>query len=114
MEVIKEIGAYLGLAAFLALAVLVLLYFQQARDVRRRREWAGRAPERAAAAVEEATAAAAEEAGLDDEDEDEEAEGEEEEEDAESRLSNLPMPGGIRDRLPQPRVMLAIIAVAAL
>lgn len=40
----------LGLASFLGLAVLVLLYFQQARDVRRLREWAGKAPERAAAA----------------------------------------------------------------
>jgi len=35
------------LAAFLGLAVLALLYFSQARDVRRLREWAGRAPERA-------------------------------------------------------------------
>ena len=39
-----------GLAAFLGLAVLALLYFSQARDVRRLREWAGRAPERAGAA----------------------------------------------------------------
>jgi hypothetical protein len=35
------------LAAFFGLAILVLLYFSQARDVRRLREWAGRAPERA-------------------------------------------------------------------
>jgi hypothetical protein len=35
------------MAAFLGLAVLALLYFSQARDVRRLREWAGRAPERA-------------------------------------------------------------------
>ena len=64
MDLIEQIGALLGLAAFLGLAVLVLLYFQQARDVRRLREWAGRAPERAEAAAEEAVAAAAEEAGL--------------------------------------------------
>ena len=57
MDMIEQIGALLGLAAFLGLAVLVLLYFQQARDVRRLREWAGRAPERAEAAAEEAIAA---------------------------------------------------------
>lgn len=50
MDLIESLGAYLGLAAFVGLAVLVLLYFQQARDVRRLREWAGRAPERTAAA----------------------------------------------------------------
>src|SRR5207244_3844896 len=33
--------------SFLGLAILTLLYFSQARDVRRLREWAGRAPERA-------------------------------------------------------------------
>jgi LytR cell envelope-related transcriptional attenuator len=38
MEVIKEVGAIAGLAAFLGLAVLALLYFAQARDVRRLRE----------------------------------------------------------------------------
>jgi hypothetical protein len=36
------------LAAIPGLAVLSALYFSQARDVRRLREWAGRAPERAA------------------------------------------------------------------
>jgi len=43
------------LAAFLGLAVLALLYFSQARDVRRLREWAGRAPERALEQAERAT-----------------------------------------------------------
>jgi hypothetical protein len=38
MEFFKEIGAYAGRAAFLGLAVLALLYFAQARDVRRLRE----------------------------------------------------------------------------
>ena len=54
MDLIDRIGAVLGLAAFLGLAVLALLYFQQARDIRRLREWAGKAPERAAAAAEDA------------------------------------------------------------
>ena len=48
MEIIEQIGAYGGLAAVLGLAVLSALYFSQARDVKRLREWAGRAPERAA------------------------------------------------------------------
>ena len=46
MEIIQEIGSYAGLAAVLGLAVLSALYFSQARDVKRLREWAGRAPER--------------------------------------------------------------------
>ena len=47
MHVIESIGPLLGIAAFLGLAVLAFLLFQQSRDVRRLREWAGRAPERA-------------------------------------------------------------------
>jgi hypothetical protein len=43
---IEQIGSYAGLAAFLGLAVLSLLYFTQARDLRRLRDWAGSAPER--------------------------------------------------------------------
>ncbi len=46
MQVLQEIGSYAGLAAVLGLAVLAALYFSQARDVKRLREWAGRAPER--------------------------------------------------------------------
>ena len=46
MSLIKEIGAFAGLAAFLGLAVLAMLAFSQARDIRRLREWAGSAPER--------------------------------------------------------------------
>ena len=48
MELIQEIGSYAGLAAIPGLAILSALLFSQARDVRRLREWAGRAPERAA------------------------------------------------------------------
>ena len=46
-EVVQEIGAIAGLASVLGLAVLSVLYISQARDVKRLREWAGRAPERA-------------------------------------------------------------------
>jgi LytR cell envelope-related transcriptional attenuator len=45
---IEQYGAYAGYAAILGIAVLALLYFAQAREVKRLREWAGRAPERAA------------------------------------------------------------------
>lgn len=38
MDLIKQVGAFAGLAAFMGLAVLALLYFAQARDVRRLRE----------------------------------------------------------------------------
>ena len=46
-EIIQDIGTYAGLASVVGLAVLSALYFSQARDVKRLREWAGRAPERA-------------------------------------------------------------------
>lgn len=46
MKLIQEIGSYAGFAAVVGLAVLSALYFSQARDVRRLRDWAGRAPER--------------------------------------------------------------------
>jgi len=47
-EQIEKYGAYAGLASIVGLGVLSLLYFAQAREVKRLREWAGRAPERAA------------------------------------------------------------------
>lgn len=37
-DLIRDVGAFAGLAAFIGLAVLALLYFAQARDVRRLRE----------------------------------------------------------------------------
>jgi hypothetical protein len=58
---VEKYGAYVGIAAFFGLAVLTLLYFAQAREVKRLREWAGRAPERAAE-LEMAVAEHAEEA----------------------------------------------------
>src|ERR1700709_1553241 len=55
---VEKYGFYVGIAAFFGLAILSLLYFAQAREVKRLREWAGRAPERARE-VEEAALAAA-------------------------------------------------------
>ena len=58
VDLLERIGPYLGVAAFLGLAVLAFLIIQQAREVRRLREWAGRAPERADEAAQAAAAAA--------------------------------------------------------
>ena len=44
---VEKYGAYVGIAAFFGLAVMSLLYFSQARELKRIREWAERAPERA-------------------------------------------------------------------
>jgi hypothetical protein len=48
---LQEIGAAGGLAAVAGLAVLLALYLSHARDVKRLREWAGRAPELSMARV---------------------------------------------------------------
>jgi LytR cell envelope-related transcriptional attenuator len=61
-DALRDIGAFAGLAAFIGLGILSLLYFSQARDVRRLREWAGRAPERDAEDVEATSDLAAERA----------------------------------------------------
>jgi hypothetical protein len=57
MDLIEDIGPILGIVAFLGFAILALLIVLQAREVRRLREWAGRAPERSAEADEAALAA---------------------------------------------------------
>jgi hypothetical protein len=62
VELIKEIGAFAGLASFLGLALLALLSFTQGRDIRRLREWAGSAPERDADRKEATSAVAAQRA----------------------------------------------------
>jgi LytR cell envelope-related transcriptional attenuator len=62
LELIKEIGAFAGLVAFLGLALLALLSFTQGRDIRRLREWAGSAPERDSELKETTSAAASERA----------------------------------------------------
>ncbi len=57
-DLIDRIGPYVGVAAFLGLAFLAFLVIQQAREVRRLRDWAGRAPERARDATDAAVALA--------------------------------------------------------
>jgi LytR cell envelope-related transcriptional attenuator len=63
-KIVDKGGPILGIVAFVGLAVLAFVIFQDAREVRRLREWAGRAPERAAEAIEAqlATAEAREQA----------------------------------------------------
>jgi hypothetical protein len=51
LAMVQEIGAVAGWAAVVGLAVLSALYLSQARDVKRLREWAGRAPERSGPGV---------------------------------------------------------------
>src|SRR3954453_10177902 len=60
---VEKYGAYVGMAAFFVLAILPLLYFAQAREVKRLREWAGRAPERAAELQDRVTADASRRVG---------------------------------------------------
>jgi hypothetical protein len=128
LELIKEIGSYAGLVAFLGLAVLALLSFAQGRDLRRLREWAGSAPERDSERKETTSAAAAERA--------EEMRKLEEARDAERRAADLRehrrerreegLPeltrgerlrerfgggGGFSGRLGEPRYLIAIFAV---
>jgi hypothetical protein len=61
---VDHIGPILGIVAFVGLALVAFLLFQEARELRRLREWAGRAPERAAeaAGAQQAAAGAREEA----------------------------------------------------
>jgi hypothetical protein len=62
LELIKDIGAFAGLVAFVGLALLALLSFTHGRDIRRLREWAGSAPERDAERKDSTSAAAAQRA----------------------------------------------------
>ena len=121
VDLVERIGPYLGVAAFLGLAVLAFLIIQQAREVRRLREWAGRAPERADDAA-QAVAAAAEARG------DAAEHAQEEEEEEEEPAAVAPEAGGqgrfarFRDavaarfaalnrRLPMdPRYLIAVLA----
>jgi len=56
-DLIERFGAYAGIAAIPGLAILSLLYFAQAREVQRLRDWAGREPERDAELQERAALA---------------------------------------------------------
>jgi hypothetical protein len=125
LELLKEIGAFAGLVAFLGLAVLALLSFAQGRDIRRLREWAGSAPERDAERKEATSAAAAQRAEqmrmLE-----ETREAELREHRRERREAGLPeltrrerlrerfSGGGFRRRLGEPRYLVAIFAVLVL
>jgi LytR cell envelope-related transcriptional attenuator len=51
LEIVQEIGAVAAFATVPGLAVLSALHVSHAREVKRLREWAGRAPERAERAV---------------------------------------------------------------
>jgi hypothetical protein len=118
MHAIESIGPVLGIVAFIGLAVLAFLLFHQAREIRRVREWAGRAPERAAEAADAVQAAA--EASRDGEEEPGEAEAPARP--AEGRLARAwhRFSSGVRDRytaverrLPvDGRYVLALLAVA--
>jgi len=112
MELIERIGAFLGLAAFLGLGILALLYFQQGREVKRLRDWAGRAPERAEAAAAEAEAALAARASVEEGGEEEGGPslGERIRTRWEGWTSRLPRDLG--ERLPPPQY-LGLIALAA-
>jgi hypothetical protein len=110
MHVIEDIGPILGIVAFLGFAILALLIVLQAREVRRLREWAGRAPERALEADEAALAAG-------------EARDEGEESEKPSRLGTYGqrVAGAVRPRWDEldrrspvdPFILLAIIVAAA-
>jgi len=43
---LHQLGGWLGLAAIPGVAVVALLAFGQARELKRLRDWAGREPER--------------------------------------------------------------------
>ena len=132
MELLKEIGAFAGLVAFLGLAVLALLSFAQGRDLRRLREWAGSAPERDADRKETTSEAASERADemrkLEEAREAERQAAELREHRRERREAGLPEltrserlrerfggnavnGGGIGSRLGEPRYLIAIFVV---
>lgn len=117
MELIKEIGAYAGLVAFIGLAVLALLSFAQGRDVRRLREWAGSAPERDAERKESTSAAAAERAEemrkLEEARTAEHRAAQERQSRRERRKAGLSM-GGWRERFADPRYLVGVFVALIL
>ena len=127
MTLIKEIGAFAGLAAFLGLALLAMLAFSQARDIRRLREWAGSAPERDSERKETTSAVAAKRAeelrALDEARTAEREALEQREERRRRREAGLPeltrgerlrgSLSGFGDRLAQPRYLALVFAIVA-
>jgi len=125
LELIKEIGAFAGLASFLALALLAFLAFSQGRDIRRLREWAGSAPERDSERKEATSATAAKRAeelrALEEARTAEQATVEEREERRRRREAGLPEQtraerlrgrlSGFGAQLSQPRYLAAIFVV---
>jgi hypothetical protein len=128
VELIKEIGAFAGLAAFLGLAVLAMLAFSQGRDLRRLREWAGSAPERDSERKDSTSAAAAKRAeelrALEDARTEERASLDQREERRRRREAGLPeltrgerLRGGLSSfgsRLAEPRYLVALFIVVVL
>ena len=114
VDLIERIGPFLGIAAFLGLSILAFLIFQQAREVRRLREWAGRAPERKSEA-DEAVAAAAEARGEQDEEPETEGPASEREPSRFQRVREWAARryAAVDRRLPvDPRYLLAVLAAA--
>lgn len=56
MDVVTQIGSYAGAAAFLGLALVIPLYFSQARDIQRLRRWRAITPDISEAARQAAAA----------------------------------------------------------
>jgi len=100
MEILQQIGAVAGIAAFIGVAVLALMYFVQARDVRRLRENADFLVENPDAAADVSAAESFRRAELD-------RQADERKERMRERAA------GARSRLPDGRV-LALIAVGVL
>ncbi len=127
MELIKEIGAFAGLAAFLGLALLAMLAFSQGRDIRRLRDWAGSAPERDGERKEATSAVAAKRAeelrALEEARTAEQSSVEERQERRRRREAGLPeqtraerLRGSLSsfgERLAQPRYLAAVFVVLA-
>jgi len=125
LELIKEIGAFAGLAAFLGLALLAMLAFSQGRDIRRLREWAGSAPERDNERKEATSAVAAKRAeelrALEEARTAEQAALEERQERRQRREAGLPEQtraqrlkgafSGFGSRLAEPRYLVAVFVV---
>jgi hypothetical protein len=57
IDLVFRAGLFAGIASFFVLALLIPLYMQQARDVRRLREWAALAPDRETAEFQAAESA---------------------------------------------------------